>query len=202
MTLRLEAVLPELFALLQRMMEEDALSDFALGGGTSLALRLGHRQSVDLDLFTATSFDAPELAEALKERHRIEEASVASNTVRGLVDGMKVDLLAHRYPLVREIEERDGVRMLSLEDVAAMKLNAIANRGSKKDFWDFAELLTRFERDEMLGFYAAKYPRDSLWNVERSLAWFDDAETEPDPRDLRGRSWEEVKRFVQSSNRL
>lgn len=119
-----------------------------------------------------------------------------------MIGGIKVDLIAHRYPLLAGIDAIEGIWMLSLEDVAAMKLNAIANRGSKKDFWDFAELLNHFSRDEMLDFYAKKYPGDSLWNIGRSLSYFDDAEGQPDPRDLRGRNWDEVKRIIQRHNRL
>ncbi len=202
MSLRRETVSPQLFALLQRMMAEEALSAFALGGGTSLALRLGHRRSIDIDLFSTEPFDAGELAETLPATLPMEEVSTARNSVSGLIGGIKVDLLAHRYPLVRETEDLEGVRLLSLEDVAAMKLNAIANRGSKKDFWDYAELLARFDREEMLAFFATKYSRNSLWNLERALLWFDDAESEPDPLDLSDRSWEEVKRLIRRSNRM
>ena len=83
-----------------------------------------------------------------------------------------------------------------------MKLNAIANRGSKKDFWDCAELLQQYTREELLGFCGEKYQGDSLWNVEKSLCYFDDAEKEPDPRDLRGQTWEQVKGTIIAHNRV
>lgn len=202
MTLNRGAVAPELFDLLQELMREDPVHAFALGGGTSLALRFGHRESVDIDLFTDSAFDARALAEVLKDSHGMIEAETSENSVSGVIAGIKVDLLAHRYPLLAGATEVERIRMLSLEDVAAMKLNAIANRGSKKDFWDFAELLDRFSRDEMLDFYSRKYPGDSLWNVGKSLCYFDDAEGQPDPRDLRGREWSEVKRTIRRHNRL
>ena len=89
-----------------------------------------------------------------------------------------------------------------MEDCAAMKLNAIANRGCKKDFWDCAELLRTFSRDELLGFCAGKYANDSLWNVEKSLVYFDDAEGEPDPRDLRGQTWEDIKQIIRQADSI
>lgn len=202
MKLHTETVSAGLLDLLHKLMKEESLKPFALAGGTSLALRLGHRTSIDLDLFTCTTFDAPETAELLKTGYDAREAETSENTVRGIIAGIKTDLIAHRYPLLKPFEETDGIRMFSCEDIAAMKLNAITNRGCKKDFWDYAELLQTYSRDEMFAFFARKYQNDSLWNVEKSLTYFDDAEGEPDPRDLRSRSWDEIKRIVLASARL
>lgn len=202
MKLNQKSVAPSLLDLLQRLMKENTLKSFALAGGTALALRFGHRTSIDLDLFTCTAFDATEIAEWLKMEYGMNEAETAKNTVRGIIHQIKTDWIAHRYPLVRPLETIGGIRMFSCEDIAAMKLNAIANRGCKKDFWDYAELLRLYSRDEMFSFFEHKYKNDSLWNVEKSLTWFEDAETEPDPRDLRGQSWEQIKQTVLASTRL
>lgn len=110
--------------------------------------------------------------------------------------------MAHQYPLVGEVRTIEGIRMLSVQDIAAMKLNAIANRGSKKDFWDYALLLEHFDRETLLSFFAKKYPKSSRWNVEKSLSYFDDAESEPDPIDRRGQTWDQVKASIRASNRL
>ena len=202
MKLHTETVSAELLALLQKLMKEERLMSFALTGGTALALWFGHRTSIDLDLFTCEAFDAPAVAEWLKTAYGLREAETGKNTVRGVIAGIKTDFIAHRYPLLNPFQESDGIRMFSCEDIAAMKLNAITNRGCKKDFWDYAELLTIYSRDEMLSFFARKYANDSLWNVEKSLTYFDDAENDPDPRDLRGRSWEEIKQMVLASIRI
>jgi predicted nucleotidyltransferase component of viral defense system len=202
MKLHTETVSSGLLELLHQLMKDESLKRFALAGGTALALRFGHRTSIDLDLFTCEAFDAPAVAEWLKTRYDMKEAETAENTVRGIISGIKTDLIAHRYPLINPFKEEAGIRTFSCEDIAAMKLNAITNRGCKKDFWDYAELLKIYSRDEMLSFFARKYTNDSLWNVEKSLAYFDDAESDPDPRDLRGRSWEEMKQAVLASIRL
>ncbi|HPR82702.1 MAG TPA: nucleotidyl transferase AbiEii/AbiGii toxin family protein [Pontiellaceae bacterium] len=202
MKLHTETVSGELLSLLQKLMKEDWLNPFALAGGTALALRFGHRTSIDLDLFTGSTFDAPAIADLLKAAYGMREAATAQNTVRGIIDGIKIDLIAHRYPLLNPLEEAGGIRMFSCEDIAAMKLNAITNRGCKKDFWDYAELLKTYSRDEMLSFFARKYRNDSLWNVEKSLTYFDDADNDPDPRDLRGLNWKEIKQTILASARL
>jgi hypothetical protein len=88
------------------------------------------------------------------------------------------------------------------KDIAAMKLNAIANRGRKKDFWDYALLLKHFDRESLLGFFQKKYPNSSRWNLEKSLCYFEDAEREPDPMDLSGQTWEQVKTAIQQTNKL
>jgi predicted nucleotidyltransferase component of viral defense system len=191
-----------LLELLQELMQDPQFDDFYLVGGTSLALRFGHRESVDIDLFTHHSFDAPALAERLRAHYGMRETQIAENSVSGVIRSIKVDLIAHRYPLLNPVEHHDGLRLASVCDVAAMKLNAIANRGSKKDFWDCAELLKQFSMKELLGFCGEKYEGDSLWNVEKSLCYFDDAENDPAPRDLRGQTWEQVKAIIAKHNRF
>ncbi len=202
LTLREDAVPAPLLELLQKLMQEDLLSPFCLVGGTALALRLGHRVSVDIDLFSDKAFDVQPITGMLRDTFFIQALETAQNTVRGEVGGIKLDIISHRYPTIGTPTTVDGIRMASLEDIAAMKLNAIANRGSKKDFWDYAELLTLFSRDEMLAFFAKKYSDENVWYVEKSLSYFDDAESEPSPRDLRGRIWGDVKKAVLKSNRL
>ena len=202
MSLHLETVSEPLMGLLRQLMKVDALKPFYLVGGTALALRYGHRISVDLDCFTHEPFDSSQLSQLLVNDFNLTEAVVETNTVLGLINGIKTDFIAHRYPLIRGVEAINGVRLLAVEDIAAMKLNAIANRGCKKDFWDLHELLQHFEREELFEFYTQKYPAGSLWNVEKSLAYFDDAEADPDPIDLRARTWNEVKAGIRQANRL
>lgn len=202
MKLHRETVSPTLLSLLGDLMQEEVLMPFALGGGTSLALRFGHRESEDIDLFTTSPFDSGEVADVLKQSFGMVESETAKNSASGIISGIKVDILAHRYPLLSAIVEAECIRMLSLEDMAAMKLNAIANRGSKKDFWDLAELLGFFTCEAMLAHYAEKYPGDSVWNVGKSLSYFEDADVQPDPRDLRSRDWETVKQLIRKHIRL
>ena len=196
MTLYLEAVSDDLIHLLHRLMAAEPLKQFYLVGGTALALHYGHRKSIDLDLFTSAPFDAAKLNELLDREFGLNEASVETNTVLGQIDAIKTDFIAHQYPIIGETITIDGIRLASVEDIAAMKLNAIANRGSKKDFWDYAQLLEHFDQQTLLSFYAQKYPNGSLWNLEKSLCYFDDAEHDPNPISLTNKTWDQVKKMI------
>lgn len=196
MHIHTEAVSLNLLKLLQELMAVDYLRQFYLVGGTALALHYGHRKSIDLDLFSHVAFDAAELREHLSVEFNLSETSSRNNTVLGQIRQIKTDFIAHQYPLIEPVVEIDSLRLASPKDIAAMKLNAIANRGSKKDFWDYAELLTHFSHKELLGAYASKYPQASQWTAEKSLSYFDDAENDPDPMDLSGRTWAEVKTTI------
>ncbi|MCC5789883.1 MAG: nucleotidyl transferase AbiEii/AbiGii toxin family protein [Opitutales bacterium] len=202
MSLHWKTISPQMRTLLDRFMGFPPLDSFYLVGGTALALRFGHRTSIDLDLFTHQSFEASRLLEDLQKTFSLSEVSVRENTVTGKTDGIKVDFMAHRYPLIANPEDQQDVRMVSLEDSAAMKLNAVANRGSKKDFWDICELLRHFSKEQLLGFYEQKYPHRNTWMVEKSLTYFEDADPEPDPIDLTGRIWQDIKTEILAHCRL
>lgn len=175
-------------------------SGFALAGGTSLALRLGHRLSVDLDFFTVDPFDPEALAGRLGHGQD-HITGMATGTLQLRVNGVKVEFLRHAYPQLAPHDGGEGVRMWSLQDVVAMKLNAVSNRGSKKDFYDLVALLEHFRLPDMLGLYKAKYRPASMMMVIRSLAWFEDAEAEPDPISLNKTSWVEVRAKIAAAVR-
>lgn len=189
------AVPLKLLEALERLRGPLAGKGFALVGGTSLALRLGHRLSVDLDFFTLESFRPNDLLDALGlSTERVTDKSASS--LQLTVGGVKVEFLRHAYPLLEPHEIVSGIEMYSLRDVCAMKLNAITNRGAKKDFFDVAALLGRFPLSGMLEDYCLKYGVSHRFIVIRSLVWFDDAEEEPNPVSLDGTSWEAVKSVV------
>lgn len=184
--------------LLARLATRQELEDFALGGGTSLALRFGHRVSVDLDFFTLTEFSPDALFESLD----LDSATIVRRSANSLtvdVDGVKLDFLRHAYPLIEPVERLAGIRFVSQPDLAAMKLNAIANRGSKKDFYDLLELMKHFSLQQMVDFFTRKYPSSDAFTVIRSLAWFEDAEADPDPISLGGLEWQSVKSQIRDA---
>lgn len=168
---------------------------FSLAGGTSLALRRGHRLSVDLDFFTTDAFDSDAMAR-LPQALGGEVSDRGPGMLQWLIKGVKVELLRHDYPLLSGPETLRGIRMWSLADVGAMKLNAITNRGSKKDFFDLHELLRDDPLTVWLERYCAKYSVANSFMVIRSLAWFEDAESEPDPVVFGSTTWSDVKRAV------
>jgi len=168
--------------------------DFALAGGTALALQYGHRISVDLDLFVSSPFNTEEALESIREsKSSFQVLGQGRNTLNLEIEGIKVDLLSHQYPHLSDRVEVEGIRFLSIADIAAMKLSAMAQRGSKKDFFDVDELLKHFSLRELISFYSKKYNEQNLFYLLKSLTYFQDAEAEPDPKVLNGVSWGNVK---------
>jgi predicted nucleotidyltransferase component of viral defense system len=181
-----------------------SLSDFNLVGGTALALYYGHRISVDLDLFSVATFSVPYIVEELEELAKNENLDwewnmVEESSLSGVIDGIKIDVIRYRYPLIDAVTVSEGVRLLSIKDIAAMKLSACAQRGSKKDFFDIYELLQHFDMKFLMACFTEKYPKTSISHIIRSLVYFDDAELELDPISLRTCEWSDVKLNMETS---
>lgn len=191
-----EAASPVLLELLRHLMGREEVSGFTLGGGTSLALRFGHRRSIDLDFFTRRPFDPGQLQQWVARD--FPEPHIVNRTTGSLcivVRGVKIDFLLHEYPPLKPDWTDDGVRHCSLPDLCAMKINAVVGRGSKKDFSDLLLLHENgFELKSALEYFCLKYGEAGRFLAIRSLNWFEDAEEEPDPTYLNGWTWPTVKR--------
>jgi predicted nucleotidyltransferase component of viral defense system len=160
--------------LLKRLMGDERLQGFVLVGGTSLALQIGHRISVDLDLFIEKQFEADELREYLERNYHLQTDYLAFATVKGEIEGVQVDCIAHAYPWLKPFVLEEGVRLASLEDICAMKLNAIAGNGTRiKDFVDVAYLSSMFSLEQMLKFYEEKYHANPLMPL-KGIVYFAD----------------------------
>ncbi len=194
--LHVEAIEPDTLELLKQLQCDPALVGIRLVGGTSLALQLGHRKSVDLDLFGSFGVMGSELERALQRYGGVELVNRSKVVETYFVRGIKVDIVNYPYVWLTEPLQTDGVRLAAVYDIAPMKLEAITNRGSKKDFIDLAFLLQTYTLREMLGWYTAKYPRGSEYLVLRSLVYFDDAEDDPMPVMLKSLSWDEAKERI------
>jgi hypothetical protein len=106
-------------------MHDDKLNQFNLVGGTALALISGHRKSIDIDLFSTTDFESEALSQHLSANYNVDDLHAIKNGVFCFIDNIKTDLLAHQYPLIAPVNVQEGIRMVSLEDIGAMKLSAI-----------------------------------------------------------------------------
>jgi hypothetical protein len=161
--------------LLIKLQSDEILNNFSLAGGTSLALQIGHRQSVDLDLFTTDDFDVNFLLEFLEANYNFHSDFTANNTLKGFIDSVKVDFISHKYPLVNNIRNIESIKLYSIEDIAAMKLNVIAGNGTRsKDFIDLYFLLKEYSVQQLLNFYSAKYKTRNTFHVVKSMVYFDD----------------------------
>lgn len=185
-----------LLGLLSRVAE---VRTFYLAGGTALALALGHRRSRDFDFFRAKEFIPQDLLSVLRETGEIQVLREAAGTLTVTLRGVPVSFFRYDYPLLRPLRESLwGLLLADPEDIAAMKLAALAGRGSRKDLVDLyfyarriAPLEQAFER------FREKYRGVSVdpYHLIRSLTFFDDAEAEAMPDLLVGVTWEEIKAF-------
>lgn len=213
-TLYWNTVNQELKECLEFLMQSDQFKKFRLVGGTALSLHLGHRISVDIDLFSeepygSLNFDAIDDFLRLNYNSVSDPVSIDIGFGRSYLIGkdsknlIKLDLY-YTDPFLEEFEIHDNVRMASISEIAAMKIDVIQRVGRKKDFWDIHELLERYSFEELLRFHAQKYP----YNHEKSLILanmcnFERADSEPDPLCLKGKYWDLIKLdFVQAVERL
>lgn len=195
--LQYKAVEPVTLGLLKKLLLKPYLKKFCLVGGTALALHFGHRISVDIDLFTLEDFNPDEMLSYLTaDNGTVEPLIKTKNTLLAEVDGIRVDLIKFNYPFQKIINE-DNIRLLSLEDIAPIKLDAITGRGKKKDFYDLFYLLQHFTLSEMLDLHKQKYQHSTLFHVIKSLTWFEDAEPDAEPIVLdKSVTWQTVKNKI------
>lgn len=191
--------------VLERLKGLSEVVGFYLAGGTALALRLGHRRSIDFDFFTAGDFDAIDLRERLRTIFgEVPVRSLAPRTLYVSLLGVTTSFFAYRYPLLESPEATPwGFGLAGLRDIAAMKLEAVAGRGSRKDFIDLYFLCRRFDLCEIFRCFAEKYRGAGTdpYHRLRALAYFDDAETEPMPEMLAPVVWAEVRGYFEARAR-
>jgi hypothetical protein len=174
---------------------------FYLGGGTALAIHLGHRRSVDFDWFTRERIADPlRLGQDLNDQSiAFVTRSVDRGTLHGTVSGVQVSFLEYRYALLQPLMAWPmfGCTLASPEDLACMKLSALAQRGAKKDFVDIYALGTQYcSLSDMLGWYQQKYAVTDFIHVLYSLTYFDDADRERMPRMFWESRWRTIKRTI------
>lgn len=194
--LRKETVSEVALELLKTLLKDKLLENFFLAGGTSLALQIGHRISIDLDLFTQAPFDENEMLSNLEDCYHFQMDFQARNTLKGSIRGVKIDLISHTYPLVKPLIEIEGVRMAAPEDIAAMKLNAITGNGTRlKDFIDIAYLSSSLTLSQMIYAYQEKYAAKNPAMVIKALDYHNDINFNEPVKMLKGKyKWEPVKK--------
>lgn len=191
-----EAVDSNTLGLLKQIQNNPVFVETRLVGGTALALQIGHRRSIDLDFFGNLSATPMECRQELETLGPVSLRNTSGKIQQFMVCGVRVDFVNYPYPWLDEPVIEEGLRLGSFRDIAAMKLSAITNRGTKKDFVDMAFLLERFSLTEMLGFYESKFSDGAAFPVLKSLVFFDDAEEDPMPEMLMDLEWSSVKEKV------
>ncbi len=195
-----KAVLPDTFRAIQLVGKIPIVQNSYLAGGTALALQLGHRISEDLDFFTPEEFDEKILSSSLGEFPEFIQEGTAWRTVWGKVGETKFSLFYYKYPLIGETIGFEGLKLASKKDIAAMKIHAVSDRGTKRDFVDLYFLAQEFGMDEILLFYDDKYGdlEEKSYHLIRSLDYFSDADHDigdKAPKMLASLSWDAVKKY-------
>lgn len=192
-------------SVLDKLKESGIVKDFYLAGGTALALQFGHRESIDLDWFTEKDFDLGKLKSQLADVGTLEVVSEAPGTLHGILDGVKITFLFYNYSPLFPFIAFENATLADERDIAAMKIDAISSRGSKKDFIDLYFLLKKYTLEEIIGFFEKRYAniRYNKMHILKSLVYFEDAQNEASPVMLQATDWEEIKKVIQKEvNRL
>jgi len=191
--------------LLANLGSTESFSTFYLAGGTGLALQLGHRRSVDLDLFSERKWSPTRTLPYLASFGEVTVDIQDEDTFSGRVGGVRMSLFYYRYPLIEPtVPSRFGIPLAGLRDIAAMKLVAVSQRGSRKDFVDLYALgqagLPPGKALDALREKASGISFNPV-HIARSLAYFVDAEGEAELLMLAPYEWGTVKRYCLDQSR-
>ncbi|MBI4680944.1 MAG: nucleotidyl transferase AbiEii/AbiGii toxin family protein [Nitrospirae bacterium] len=191
---------PEAWTLLKKLNKTVRTHELILAGGTGLALQIGHRISVDLDFFTQKVFSVEKVFQEMKLRNlkpKVLEESEGSLTVT--IDGTKMSVFRYPYPFIEAIKEAHGVPVAGIIDIAAMKIIAISQRGAKRDFIDLYFVLQDTPFRKVAENMVSRFGTDRVnpVHIGKSLVYFSEAESDPEPRFLSNEkpSWDKVKIF-------
>lgn len=175
---------------------------YYLGGGATIAIYLGHRHSVDLDWFTEEGITDPmRLAQNIRDKGiPFVTGQIERGTLHGTISGVRIRFLEYKYPLLKPliIWQKAACQLATLEDLACMKLSALTQRGSKKDFVDIYALgLRYFSLRDMLRLYQKKFSVEDMGHVLYGLSYFDDADKERLPKMFWDTDWRAIKKTIQ-----
>ena len=195
--LQLQTVFSDTLELLKELSSRPEMSGLRLVGGTALALQYGHRQSIDLDFFGTLAVEQDDIIEMFSSMDSFTVHNRTKRILQGALRGIKVDVIDYsQYPWIDAAIVEDGITLASPRDIAAMKINAVEGRGTRKDFVDIYFLLQNYTLSELLDFYAQKYPNHSFFRALLSLNYFEDAEQQAMPKMQIPVSWEEIKSTI------
>lgn len=194
-----ESIEPNTKSVLDKIEKADFVKSFYLAGGTALALHLGHRISIDLDFFTGEHFSIASVRDHLATLGTLTVTSESEDgTLNGILDGVSVSFFMYPYKNIYPVIPFSGISLADPRDIAAMKIDAVSSRGSKKDFIDIYFLLDKYHLHELIGFFETRF-RNIQYNklhILKSLSYFENADEEAMPKMIKAVSWEEVKRKI------
>lgn len=195
-------ILPEnQLQLFEILSAQSFITDFYLAGGTGLALQIGHRRSLDFDFFKPEDFETSDIIRALVKIGSYERDNEETNTINGSLDNVKISFFGYKFKVLDDFKIYKNIKLAGLRDIAAMKLEAIAGRGSKKDFVDIFFLLKQFTLEEIFTFHRIKYGigLNNQYHHLKSLVYFSDAEADAMPVMIKPLYWSDIKKQIVST---
>ena len=179
--------------LLKEIQKIKIFENLLLVGGTSLALQIGHRVSIDLDFFGKLDVDRQEIITELSKLGELKTIHFTNNINIFTLNGIKIDIVNYSYPWLQKERIIDNIRLANIIDIVAIKIAAIVGRGTMKDFIDLYFILKQYSLKQILEFYEQKYSDASVFMAIKSLTYFDDAEEDVMPKMFEKINWESVK---------
>lgn len=198
-----EAISAKTRLVLEKIKKSGLAQNFYLAGGTALAIQLGHRESIDLDFFYREEFSNSKLKEKLSKIGDYFLTSEEEGTLHGTLDDVKLSFLKYDYAQLYPLLEFEGIKLADLRDIAAMKIDAISSRGSKKDFMDLYFLLEKYSLAELIAFFEKKFKgiRYNKLHILKSITFFAEAEDDPASVMLKDVNWETVKKKIEAESK-
>jgi len=183
------------------------LEEAYLAGGTALCLQFGHRFSYDFDFFTPKEFDAKILVQRVKKLlPDFQLERTAWRTILGYIGKTRFSLFFYDYPLLFKPHNFLKINIADVKDIAPMKVAAISDRGTKRDFIDlfFIVKIKKFlTLEEILKLYDKKFKvlKQNKFHILKSLSYFEDADKDEMPRMIENVDWQEVKNFFKEETK-
>lgn len=190
--------------VLKKVTDNISINKYYMAGGTALALQNGTRESFDFDFFVQEEFDTKILLNELEKLGNVKVTYMSNDTLHCILDEVQLTFLYFTNPLIKELLKADNYNNLylaSIIDIATMKLIAISQRGTKKDFFDLYNICTKYNYSlkDIFNFLEVKYSKDKLnyFHILKSVVYFEDAEDEVLPKTYIEYNWEDIKSFFE-----
>ncbi len=192
---------PDTFKLIQQLQSLPELNHFYLVGSTSLALHMGHRNSIDIDLFSQYDFNDNDILNLVSSKYEVKEIYRRKNTIISLINNIKTDFMKHDHPLILPPISEEGITYLNKEDIAAMKLHAIIQSGKRlKGYIDIYFLLEHLSMQQMLQYFTQKYTYSNELIALKAVSYFDDIDEAIDPpKLLKPVSLKQIKQRIETA---
>ena len=183
-------------------------SPFYLAGGTGLALILAHRKSIDFDFFSKADFSPEKILEQLRKNikeNQISLAEMKEDTLIVFLKNVQASFFYYSYPLIKPSIQKNGLRVASVEDISAMKVISLIQRGLKKDFVDLWAIIrqTEYSLKDIFSFCKEKYGSVFSESIAiKALTYFQDAEEEEMPEGIKYKfPWDDIKKDLTTFTR-